>query len=105
MTMTPDDALERATQYLRQEGASTPAMLQAFVFAVYNDGWRDMRDLAVKAATAVEANAANKRVTSESGLSVEQGRRLAASEIAMKIGAINVVKEIEEKTRGKRDGI
>lgn len=90
---TVQDMLERATAYLRQDGACTPGKLTALLYAVYNDGTRDMRDMAVVAVRKIETNAAAKRIENESGAAVQQGRRLAAEEIASAIGSISAMKE------------
>lgn len=88
------DLLTRLIEFTNGfEMPPTRQQWHTFVTAVYADGARDAKAELVKAAGDVQRNAANKKEVNETGLALQQGRRLAAEEIVNKVNALQSLGE------------
>jgi hypothetical protein len=86
------ELLERCVGFMRQiEGSPTPRQLHALLIAVYADGVRDTKAEIAKLSTKMQMKAANGREATESGLFVQQGRRLAAEELLNQINSLPAI--------------
>lgn len=83
------DLLTRLAEFMNSLAMPpTREQWHALMVGVYADGARDAKTEILKEAQGVMTNAATKRVESESGLSLQQGRRLAAEEIMNRINTL-----------------